>query len=397
MKHRTVSLGSIATITSGGTPDRKQAAYWNGDIPWVKTAQIQNGTIGPDDIEEWITQEGLKQSSAKIIPKGTLLMAMYGQGKTRGQVAVLGLDAAINQACAAIQLKPGVDRDYVYQQLRFRYDTIRALSNTGSQENLNAELIREISFPLPELTEQQAIARKLTTWDRAIKSTEQLIATKEQANEGLMQRLFRHSKHQKHRLSEFVNRVTRKNTTGNNHPITISGRDGLISQSHFFDKRIAAEATEHYTLLKRGEFAYSRSYSAGYPFGAIKRLDAYDEGIVSALYLCFTLKSNAPLLSDYLAYYCESGELNHQIHNVAQEGARNHGLLNVAADDFFAMTMPLPPLNEQKRICNALDTAAEEIKLLRKKLVALQDQKRGLMQKLLTGKSHISVKEGVPA
>lgn len=179
MSHRAVTLGSIAKITSGGTPDRQNPAYWNGDIPWAKTAQIQNCTITADDIDEWITQEGLEQSSARIIPKGTILMAMYGQGKTRGQVAILGQDAAINQACAAIHLRQGVDRDYVYQQLRFRYESIRTLSNTGSQENLNAELIREIAFPLPEHHEQEAIAQRLVVWDDAIEKTERLIAAKE--------------------------------------------------------------------------------------------------------------------------------------------------------------------------------------------------------------------------
>jgi type I restriction enzyme, S subunit len=152
---------------------------WNGAIPWVKTAQIQNSIITPEYVDEWITQEGLEQSSARMVPKGTILMAMYGQGKTRGQVAILGLDAAINQACAAILLDRGADRDYVYQQLRFRYESIRALSNTGSQENLNAELIREIAFPLPGIDAQSEIAQVLGAWDTAIQKTEQLIAAKE--------------------------------------------------------------------------------------------------------------------------------------------------------------------------------------------------------------------------
>lgn len=103
-----------------------------------------------------------------MVPKGTILMAMYGQGKTRGQVAILDLDATINQACAAIELRKGASRDFVYQQLMFRYNSIRALSNTGSQENLSAGLIREIGFPTPPLPEQTAIADILSTWDEAI-------------------------------------------------------------------------------------------------------------------------------------------------------------------------------------------------------------------------------------
>jgi len=389
MSHGTICLGDIAKITSGGTPDRTKSAYWNGSIPWVKTAQIQNGVIADDDIDEWITQDGLKNSSAKIIPKGTILMAMYGQGKTRGQVAILGLDATINQACAAIHLKPGTSRDYVYQQLLYRYESIRALSNTGSQENLNAGLIREIAFPLPDEADQIVIAKLLTEWDAAIEKTGQLIAAKERSQKGLMRRLLRNDSAPLRRLSNFVDRVTRKNTAWNNHPLTISGKDGLVSQSQYFDKRIAAETTEHYTLLKRGEFAYNKSYSAGYPYGAIKRLDAHNEGIVSSLYLCFALKKDAPLLSDYLAYYCEAGSFNHQIHRYAQEGARNHGLLNVATSDFFAMTLPLPSLEQQARVVNILNSSAQELALLRNSLRYLREQKRGLMQKLLTGQWRI--------
>lgn len=359
----TVTLGAIAKITSGGTPERTRPAYWNGEIPWVKTAQIQNCTITAECIDEWITQEGVRQSSTRMIPKGTILMAMYGQGKTRGQVAILGLDAAINQACAAILLKPEADRDYVYQQLRFRYESIRALSNTGSQENLNAELIREIALPLPSPKAQKDIADALRSWDAAIQKTEQLIAAKERASKALMHRVFRADAYPRLRLSEFTHRVTRKNLEGDGHPLTISGAEGLISQSRYFGKRIAAEKTDHYTLLKRGEFAYNKSYSAGYPLGAIKRLDSYAEGIVSTLYLCFALDEVKAPISDYFAYFCEAGGFNHQIYQVAQEGARNHGLLNVTADDFFAMAMSIPPRDVQERVVRAVGAAMRELAL----------------------------------
>jgi len=320
-----------------------------------------------------------------MVPKGTILMAMYGQGKTRGQVAILGLDATINQACAAILLKPEANRDYIYQQLRFRYESIRALSNTGSQENLNAELIREITFPLPTLDVQKKVAETLSAWDTAIQKTEQLIAAKGRASKALMRRVFRADAYPQLRLSEFTHRVTRKNLEGDGHPLTISGAEGLVSQSRYFGKRIASAKTDHYTLLKRGEFAYNKSYSAGYPLGAIKRLDAYAEGIVSTLYLCFALDEDKAPISDYFVYFCEAGGFNHQIYQVAQEGARNHGLLNVTADDFFAMAMPIPPRDVQERVVRAMGAAMRELALLSDQLTALKTQKRGLMQKLLTG------------
>lgn len=158
-----VTIGDIADVVSGGTPSRSNSEYWGGKIPWVKTGAIDYCWIR--EANEWITEKGLENSAARIIPKGTILMAMYGQGKTRGQVAILGIDATINQACAAILLHDGSDRDFVYQQLAFRYDYIRKLSNSGSQENLNADLVKSIAFPAPDEIEQKKIGAILGCWD----------------------------------------------------------------------------------------------------------------------------------------------------------------------------------------------------------------------------------------
>lgn len=119
-----------------------------------------------------------------------------------------------------------------------------------------------------------------------------------------------------------------------------------------------------------------------------------DEGIVSTLYLCFSLSGAAAPLSDYFSYFCEAGGFNRQIHKIAQEGARNHGLLNVKAEDFFAMTMPAPSRDVQVRVVNTLGTATRELNLLRSYVDALRMQKRGLMQKLLTGEWRVPVGSG---
>lgn len=393
MSLRTVNLGSIAKITSGGTPDRANPVYWGGRVPWVKTTLVQNCEIRADDIDEKITEAGLKGSSAKLIPAGSILMALVGQGKTRGQVAILGTEAAISQNCAAIILNDAADSRYIYQQLLFRYEEIRNVSNSSGQQNLNAGLLRQLRMPLPDRAQQERIAEILVAWDVAIQKCEQLIAAKERSSKALMHRVFARNFYPTRRLSEFTSRVARKNLEGNGHPLTISGAEGLVSQSRWFDKRIAAEKSEHYTLLKRGEFAYNRSYSTGYPLGAIKRLDTYDEGIVSTLYLCFALHEREGPISDYFAYFCEAGQFNHQIYQVAQEGARNHGLLNVAAHEFFSMAMPVPPRDVQERVVRALGAARQEFALLRDQLAAMKAQKRGLMQKLLTGQWRLPLPE----
>ncbi|QLK87648.1 restriction endonuclease subunit S [Arsenophonus endosymbiont of Aphis craccivora] len=177
----------IATVSSGGTPSRKNVLYCNGNIPWVTTAEVQFKTI--IDTAEKITVDGLNNSSAKLFPKNTILMAMYGQGKTRGQVAKLGIEATTNQACAAILLKEGYEIDYYYRFLISQYEHIREMSNSGGQENLSAGIVKLIQVPGPPLFEQKKIAQILSTWDRAIATTEQLLANSQQQKKALMQQL----------------------------------------------------------------------------------------------------------------------------------------------------------------------------------------------------------------
>ena len=181
-------IEDISTISSGGTPNRQVDEYWHGgDIPWVTTAEVKFGVI--TETEQKITQEGLNNSSAKLFPKDTILMAMYGQGKTRGQVAKLGIEATTNQACAAIQLKQGYDVDYYFQYLKSQYLNIRDLANSGGQQNLSSGIVKSIHVPIPPLNEQKKIAKILSSWDKAISTTERLIDNSKQQKKALMQQL----------------------------------------------------------------------------------------------------------------------------------------------------------------------------------------------------------------
>lgn len=183
------ALGEICKITSGGTPNRAEKDYWEGgNIPWITTTLIDAYTI--IKANEFITIKGLHNSSAKIFPKNTILMAMYGQGKTRGKVAILGIEAATNQACAAILLKDGFDTNFVFQNLAARYDEIRELSNSGGQENLSAGLIESIRFTYPTLAEQQKIAAVLTSLDDLLAAQGERLEALKMQKRGLMQGMF---------------------------------------------------------------------------------------------------------------------------------------------------------------------------------------------------------------
>ena len=159
-------LGEISAIGTGATPSReKEELYYGGDIHWVKTTEVHNCVI--TDTEENITQLAIEQTNCKIYPPNTLLMAMYGQGKTRGQIAKLKISAATNQACAAIMLDNCIcNLDFVYELLHIKYDNIRAMAQGGNQANLNMKLVGSIPIILPPLPLQQEFASKVEAIER---------------------------------------------------------------------------------------------------------------------------------------------------------------------------------------------------------------------------------------
>ncbi|MEZ9136118.1 restriction endonuclease subunit S [Vibrio sp. F13] len=397
------TIEDIAKVTSGGTPSRTKDSYWDGHIPWVTTSEVKLGVIA--DTEQKITQEGLDNSSAKLFPKDTILMAMYGQGKTRGQVAKLGIEASTNQACAALLLHKEHDVEYYYQFLTSQYENIRELANSGGQQNLSAGIIKDIHVPIPPLSEQRKIAKILSTWDKAIATTEKLIEASKQQKKALMQQLLTVRKRlvnpdtgkafegewKEVKLSHLFDRVTEKNKGQSTNVVTISAQHGLIRQQEFFKKSVASETLDNYFILRKGQFAYNKSYSNGYPMGAIKRLNRYEDAVVTSLYICFEIKDEAKTSSCFIEQYFESGLLNRRLTKVAAEGGRAHGLLNVKPSDFMGLSLVVPTFDEQKKIASVLIAADKEIRVLETKLAHFKQEKKALMQQLLTGKRRVKV------
>lgn len=190
-------------------------------------------------------------------------------------------------------------------------------------------------------------------------------------------------------LNSRFSRSTRKNRTGCENVLTISAQMGLVNQREFYDKDIASEDKSGYFLMKNGEFAYNKSYSTGYPYGAIKQLTKYDEGIVSPLYICFAPKADTD--TAFYTQYFEGGRYNREIYRVAQEGARNHGLLNIAVEDFFTGTLVEPSTGEQQKIAEILATCDRVIELKQQLLEEKRRQKQWLMQKLLDPNSGVRI------
>lgn len=282
-----------------------------------------------------------------------------------------------------------------------------ACSMRTGMPKINREDLESIPILIPPLPLQREITEVIKVWDAAIATTQKLLANSRTQKQALMWGLLSGKRRfdfpsgvwQYLDFDEVFERVTRKNSINNDNVLTISGQHGLISQRDYFNKSVASANLSGYTLLERGEFAYNKSYSAGYPMGAIKPLLAYDAGVVSSLYLCFRLRADVDADLDFFRHYFEAGLLNEEISGIAQEGARNHGLLNVSVTDFFKLRLHIPPAPVQRKIAEAINVAEAEERWFEQELIRFQTEKRALMQQLLTGKRrvHLPVTEAASA
>lgn len=149
------TIGEACDLQTGGTPSRQEPQYWNGDIPWIKTGEVDYCVI--NEAEEFITQAGLNSSNTKLFQKGTLLIAMYGQGITRGKVAIMGIEAATNQACAAVTPKQPEKllTNFIYYFLQYQYEELRNRGHGANQKNLSITLIKIFPLIYPSEVEEQ--------------------------------------------------------------------------------------------------------------------------------------------------------------------------------------------------------------------------------------------------
>lgn len=184
-------------------------------------------------------------------------------------------------------------------------------------------------------------------------------------------------------IGEVFGRVVDRNLEGCQNVLTISAELGLVSQTEYFKKIVASDHLGNYFLLRKGDFAYNKSHSVGFPFGVVRCLLAYEKGVLSPLYICIRCRRQE-VDGDYARAFFEANLLDGQLSRVADQGARDHGLLNVRPADFLAMKFWHPPIEEQRRIAEILDTSDETIRKAEQLLAKLQLAKQGLLHDLLT-------------
>lgn len=388
------TLGEVARISSGGTPDRATAEYWGGDVPWVTTGEIQFNII--TKTTERISAKGLQNSSAKLFPAGTLLMAMYGQGKTRGQVAKLGIEAATNQACAAILLNESNDPDFYFQYLSSQYDELRKLGNAGTQKNLSGGILKGVVVPVPPYREQRRIAYILSTWDQAIVTTERVLANCQKQVNALLQRLLikptARGEWPTAPICDLSERVQRHASEDEELPVLmISSGSGFVRQDEKYSRFMAGKSVENYIALNRGEFAYNKGNSKLYEFGCIFPLKNYERGLVPNVYVCFKLSDG--LHAAFYEHLFRADFMHDQLGALVNTGVRNNGLLNIRPAEFLSCEVPVPPLEVQQRIAEILSSATTWVEMHQHSLDLLKQEKASLMSQLLTGRRRVKLPE----
>lgn len=399
-------VDKLAKRGSGHTPDREKSEYWNGGIKWVSLAdsdKLDRRNIRETTSE--ISALGIRHSSAVLHPKETVIISRdAGVGKS----AVLASPMAVSQHFIAWQCGTELDPFMLYYWLQFHKGFFQRMAVGSTIQTIGLGIFKKLAGTFPPLQEQRKIAEILSTWDEALEKLDALIEAKERSKKALMQQLLtgRHrlkgfdrstgktasdrfgtypADWKRLRLGEITQEVPTKNIQGTNLPVlSCTKHHGLVLSEEYFGKRVYAEDTSNYRVVRRGEFAYATNHIEE---GSIGYQNLCDAGLVSPIYTVF--KTSEEVDDGYFFRVLKSPLLIHlyQINTSASVDRRG----SLRYDEFSRIPIWLPSKCEQIAIAKVFDTADQELVLLRNQRATLDQQKRGLMQRLLTGKVRVAV------
>lgn len=382
------TLGSFCTFFSGGTPSRSKPEYFQGEIPFIGSGDIYNS-----EVEQFITELALNESSAKMVEKGDILYALYGANS--GEVAISKIRGAVNQAVLCIRTNQ--NKIFLKNLLQFRRENILSRYLQGGQGNLSAAIVKKMKVSLPPLPEQRKIAQILSTWDEAIETLEKLIAAKEKLKKGLMQQLLTGKK----RLPGFEGEWEMKRLDE-----ALEYRRGSFPQPYGLEKwyddengfpfvqvydvsddlvlknstkrRISSLAAEQSVFVPKGTIVITIQGSIGRV--AITNYDAYVDRT-----LLIVTGFKIPMDALFLATVLE------RLFEIEKAKAPGGTIKTITKEALSKFKINIPPIEEQIAIAKVLQTSIEDINLTKTKLKLFVDQKKGLMQQLLTGKTRVKV------
>ena len=378
-------------FTGGGTPNTSNPNYWNGEIPWIQSSDLEEDDVLSLTVKKHISQEGLKNSAAKIIPKNSLvIVTRVGVGK----LVVNTQEIATSQDFLSLSGIKGNSRFLAYSLYSLLKKITQRVQGTSIKGITKTDFLKDAIF-VPSLEEQEKISSCMVEVDKLITLHQRKLNRFQKIRTTFLQKMFPKNGETKpairltgfnadweqEKLQNFAVRITRKNIKKqNNRPLTISAQHGLVDQTVYFNNRVAAQDVSNYYLIKKGEFAYNRSTSKDAPVGAVRRLVDYEEGVLSTLYLVFSITDPQHVDPNYLSYFFETTGWHSWILERAAEGARNHGLLNVSSQDFLSLPVMLPSsLEEQQKIGEFFQKIDDCIILLERQADLLKQIKSSLL------------------
>ena len=377
-------LGNLGTVAMNKRIFKEETSEV-GEVPFYKI-----GTFGgkPDS---FITRDKFEEYKSKYpYPKiGDILISASG---SIGRTVEYQGEEAYFQDSNIVWLKHDGRIDNSFLKHFYAIVKWQGVEGTTIKRLYNKNIL-ETPITLPSISEQSAIGSLFCTLDDLLASYKDNLANYQALKVTMLSKMFPKAGQTvpeirldgfegewvEKRLKDISKRVTRKNNDlVSERALTISAQFGLIDQEEFFQKKIASKDVSGYYLIKKGEFAYNKSYSTGYPLGAIKRLDKYENGVLSTLYILFKA---VDLDSDYLAHYYESDKWHREVSMCAAEGARNHGLLNITPVDFFNTRLVVPKeLEEQRAIGSYFSNLDNLINSHQEKITQLENLKKKLLQ-----------------
>ena len=358
---------------------------------------------------DFISASDIAENEAYPVYGGNGLRGFTNHYNHDGEYALIGRQGAL---CGNVNYAVGKSyftehavavRANKTNQTRFLYYLFSTMnlgqySGQSAQPGLAVGNLVELENVVPSKPEQEKIASFLSSLDNLITLHQRKYDKLQVLKKAMLEKMFPKNggsvpeirfkgftdAWEQRKLGEVVERITRKNENlESTLPLTISAQYGLINQNEFFDKRIASKDVSGYFLVRNGEFAYNKSTSSDAPWGAIKRLDRYESGVLSTLYIVFKISDERKTSSDYIVTYYNTDLWHKGIQAIAAEGARNHGLLNVAPADFFETSLTMPKdYAEQQKIGSFFQQLDNLITLHQRELEKLQNIKKSMLEKM---------------
>lgn len=370
-------LGKVATFRSGGTPSKSRPDYRGGKFPWVSAKDLKSPIV-MDSLER-LTTAGF--ACANIAPENSLLMLVRRMTLYKDvPVCLAGRDVAFNQDIKALVVSDAIAPKYLLYFLHSqKYKLLDLVDSAGhGTGRLDTNSLKAFPVLVPPLPEQTAIAGMLSTWDEAIEKTERLIAAKEKCYSWLFQNLIDYNCIKwKHLRADKIFKSISEKGCGGAELLSVTQDRGLIPRTMLEGRVMSPEGgADSYKLIKAGDFAISlRSFQGGIEYSQY-------QGLISPAYT--VLRPKAELHDEFYRHFFKSHLFIQKYLSIAVIGIRDGKQISIP--DFMTVKIPLPPINQQQQIAVVLNTARQEIDLLKKQADAYRRQKRGLLQKLLTGK-----------